>query len=378
MRFLVASDKFKGSLTAPEACRAMARGILKAFPKAEVDECPIADGGEGFVNSIASASEGEKIHVSCHDAVGRAIVASYALLKDNGRRIAVLEMAEAAGLWRLGPNEHFPLDTSTYGVGEMLLHAARVSQPEEILIGIGGSATNDGGAGMLAALGAKFYDKEGKALPAIPRALKSLDRVDLKSLSALPPITVACDVTNPLFGQRGATRVYGPQKGATEETIPQLEAFLELLVGKLDGANATDIPGAGAAGGLGFAFHHVLNAELVPGFELVAKITRLAARVAWADCVITGEGSLDLQSLSGKGPAGVAIQAILAAKPIIALVGRVDDTIRTSGLFHHITAVLEKGYSLPDCLNRGAEILEQEAACLPWDSILQTFGHRTP
>jgi glycerate kinase len=374
-RFLVASDKFKGSLTAPEACHAMSRGILRRFPKAEIDECPIADGGEGFVNAILSARPGGKILVPCHDAVGRTVVASYGLLQDENKRTAVLEMAEAAGLWRLGPKETFPLDASTYGVGELIRHATFVSNADQILIGIGGSATNDGGAGMLASLGVKFLDSRGKELLPTPRALMALAKVELDSLLRLPPITVACDVSNPLLGARGATRIFGPQKGATPECMIQLEAFLELMVEKTEGWDNTDVPGAGAAGGLGYAFHHILKAELVPGFDLVSKTTRLADRVGWCDCVVTGEGSLDLQSLSGKGPAGVAVQGILAAKPIVAIVGRVDDTIRTSGLFHHITAILEKGYHLADCLTRGAEIVEHESAALPWEQILNPFGH---
>lgn len=372
-RFLVASDKFKGSLSAPQACHAIARGIRRAFPASEIDECPIADGGEGFIHAILSATPGQNILVPCRDALGRIVIANYGLLDEKGKKTAVLEMAEAAGLWRLAPNERFPLDATTHGVGEMIRHAAHVSRADRILIGIGGSATNDGGAGMLAALGARFFDANGIELAATPRALSDLHRLDLSSLIPLPPITVACDVSNPLLGHRGATRVFGPQKGVTEDLMEKLESILQKFAELTSGCDATEVPGAGAAGGLGFAFRHVLNANLVPGFDLVAQTARLPARLARADCVVTGEGSLDLQSLSGKGPAGVALQAILAAKPIVAVVGRVDDSIRTSGLFHHITAILEKGYSLEDCLNRGVEILETETAALPWEKILKPF-----
>ena len=374
-RFLVASDKFKGSLTASEACQAIARGIRKAIPDAEIDECPIADGGEGFVNAVLSATPGQKILVPCQDALGRTVVATYGLLEGTGKRTAVLEMAEAAGLWRLNTKELFPMEASTYGVGEMIRHATEVSEADELLVGIGGSATNDGGVGMLSALGARFYDEAGEIKRPNPRAMMHLREVDLGQLIPLPPIKVACDVSNPLLGPKGATAIFGPQKGVTPEIAPVLEAFLERFMNLVGGREAAEFEGSGAAGGLGFAFHHILNAELVRGFDLVSKITNLPLRVGWADCVVTGEGSLDLQSLSGKGPAGVAIQAILAAKPIVAITGRVDATIRTSGLFHHITAVLEKGYSLPDCLTRGADIVEYETSEIPWHQLLGNFGH---
>lgn len=372
-RFLIASDKFKGSLTAPQACEAMGRGILRRFPDAEIDLCPIADGGEGFVEAILSASHGRKIIVPCQDAIGREIKACYGLLESPDGRTAVLEMAEAAGLWRLASDEHFPMDSHTFGVGQLLRHAAGISKADHIVIGIGGSATNDGGAGMLAALGARFQDREGNTLQPTPRALQKLHRIDLEDLLDLPPITVACDVTNPLLGPRGATRVFGPQKGATEDDFEPLENALRQLVACSAGHEDAEAPGSGAAGGLGFALLHFLNANLTAGFDLVARTVNLPARVAWADCVITGEGSLDVQSLGGKGPAGVALQAILAAKPIVAVVGRVDQEIRSSGLFHHITAVLEKGYSLAECLTRGAEIVEHETAHLDWDAELPLF-----
>ncbi|MFM7181953.1 MAG: glycerate kinase, partial [Verrucomicrobiales bacterium] len=366
---------FKGSLTAPQACHAISRGIRRRFPDAEVDECPIADGGEGFVDAILSARPGQKILAPCKDALGRTVVASYGLLEEEHKRIAVLEMAEAAGLWRLSPKEHYPFDASTFGVGELIKHAAQISGAEELVIGIGGSATNDGGAGMLAALGMKFLDEQGRELQPNPRCLMALSSIETNNLISLPTMTVACDVTNPLLGPRGATRIFGPQKGATPELMEKLEAFLNLYVEKLHGWENTEAPSAGAAGGLGFAFQHVLKARLVPGFDLVSRTTGLARRIVWADCVVTGEGSLDLQSLSGKGPAGVALQGLIAAKPIVAMVGRVDGTIRTSGLFHHIEPILEKGYSLAQCLNRGAEILEDETAELPWDTILKPFGN---
>lgn len=375
-RFLIASDKFKGSLTAPQACEAMARGIQRRFPGAEIDLCPIADGGEGFVDAILSASHGRRVKVPCQDALGRDIEASYGVLESPEGKTAILEMAEAAGLWRLANDEHFPMDSHTYGVGQLLRHAAAIEKADHIVIGIGGSATNDGGAGMLAALGARFLDAAGKTLQPTPRALQSLDRIDLRDIIALPPITVACDVTNPLLGQRGATRVFGPQKGATEEDFVPLENALLRIVCCSDGREDSEAPGAGAAGGLGFALLHFLDAKLTPGFDLVARTVNLPARIAWADCVLTGEGSLDVQSLGGKGPAGVALQAILAAKPIVAVVGRVDQEIRSSGLFHHITAVLEKGYSLAECLHRGAEIVEHETAHLDWDADLALFFTR--
>ena len=213
-RFLVACDKFKGSLTAPEACAAVARGILRALPDADVDCCPIADGGEGFVDAILSAVNGRRVSCDTMDALGRPVNASYGLVDTDEGRTAILEMAEAAGLWRLKTEEIDILRADTRGVGIMLRDAVERHGAERLVLGIGGSATNDGGAGLAQALGVRFLDGEGKQLEPTPAGLARLARVERQNLFPLPPLTVACDVSNTLLGPRGATRIFGPQKGS--------------------------------------------------------------------------------------------------------------------------------------------------------------------
>lgn len=302
-RFLVACDKFKGSLTAPEACAAVARGIRKVIPNAEIDPCPIADGGEGFVDAIITAVEGKKVECQTLDALGRPITAYYGLAQTQDGLTAVMEMAEAAGLWRLKDNERDILHADTRGVGILMHHAVAEYGATRLVLGIGGSATNDGGVGMAHALGVRFYDATGNELDPNPAALLRLAHIDRSKQISLPPLTVACDVSNPLLGPRGATRIFGPQKGADAKNTPILEAFLGRLIHAAEGFDDADAPGAGAAGGLGFGLLHFLNADLRPGFDIVSRTVGLHARIACADIVVTGEGSLDTQSLAGKGPA---------------------------------------------------------------------------
>jgi glycerate 2-kinase len=263
-----------------------------------------------------------------------------------------MEMAEASGMARIRPEERDILRATTFGTGEMMRHAIQESRAKRLVIGIGGSATNDGGAGMAAALGVRFLTDDGGAVTG----------VDTSGLIPLPPITVACDVGNPLLGPGGATRVFGPQKGADETTIPVLEAKLAALVRASGGERDALKPGAGAAGGLGFGLLHFANAELVPGFDLLASLTGLEADLAAADLVVTGEGSLDAQSLSGKGPAGIARLARKHGKSVIAFCGRADTAARESGLFDSITELAATGLPVETLISRAAELLEAEAA----------------
>jgi glycerate kinase len=369
-RILVACDKFKGSLTAPEACTAVANGIRRVLPSATIDCCPIADGGEGFVDAIITAVHGRVVTCNTCDAIGRPVSAKYGLTQGEHGITAVMEMAEAAGLWRLKESERDILRANTLGVGLLLLDAVRTHGATRLILGIGGSGTNDGGAGLAHALGIRFRDANGTELPPCPSGLSRLRAVDRSGQIPLPPLTVACDVSNPLLGPRGATRIFGPQKGATPGNTPVLENALRNLVLASDGQYDADAPGAGAAGGLGFGLLHFLNADLRPGFDIVARTVNLAARIAASDIIVTGEGSLDAQSLAGKGPAGVALQGLLAAKPVVALVGRTDTEVRMSGLFHHIGAVLERGHSITDCIANGAAYLEEEATYVPWTDML--------
>lgn len=360
---LIACDKFKGSLDAGEACEAIAAGLRLRFPNAEIRTHPIADGGEGFAASLEGPLAGRWVEVSSHDALGRPVIARYLLADSAEGPLAVMEMAEASGMWRIASGERDIMRASTFGTGEMMRHATLHSGAARIVIGIGGSATNDGGAGMAAALGVRFLDAAGMVLDPFPQALYGkLASIDLSGLIAIPPVTVACDVDSPLLGPAGATRVFGPQKGADEATMPCLESVLESIVAASGGEVMAAMPGAGAAGGLGFGLLRFAGAGLVPGFDLLASLTGLEAAIAAADLVVTGEGSLDSQSLAGKGPVGIAKLARKHGKPVIGFCGRTDAALRASGHFDSVTALADTG--LPDeiLMTRAAGLLERAAA----------------
>ncbi len=366
LRILIACDKFKGSLTAPAACAAIARGLAQRFPGASLTACPIADGGEGFAEALAAPLGGDWVTCPAHDALGRPIAARYLLAAGPDGPLAIMAMAEASGLWRIAPAERDLLRSSTLGTGEMMRHAVVASGATRIVLGIGGSATNDGGAGMAAALGVRFLDAANRPLDPAPGSLAdTLTGVDLTARLALPPVTVACDVASPLLGPLGATRVFGPQKGADATMIPILERALEALVNVSQGAAHASQPGAGAAGGLGFGLLHFAGAELVPGFELIASLTGLVARIAAADLVVTGEGSLDAQSLAGKGPVGIARLARRHGKPVWAFCGLADTAARECGLFDQIGELAATGLPLTTLLAQAAELLEELAAQAP-------------
>ncbi|MBE6595807.1 MAG: glycerate kinase [Ruminococcaceae bacterium] len=324
MKVVVAIDSLKGSLSTTEAGEAIARGVKNALPEAEVAVSPMADGGEGTVDAIVSATKGTLRRVTVSDALGRATEATYGLLPDG--KTAVMEMAAAAGLPQLRPEERNPARTTTFGVGEMILDALSLGY-RHFIVGIGGSATNDGGAGMLEALGARFLRADGTP---VPRGCAGLAEICDISLDGMHPalakcrFEVACDVKNPLCGATGCSAVYAPQKGATPEMIPVLDAAVAHFAAKtaavLPNADA-DFPGAGAAGGLGFAFLAYLGAALVSGVELVMRETGLEALVREADVVVTGEGRLDGQSVMGKAPVGVATLAKRYGKPVVAFSG---------------------------------------------------------
>lgn len=361
-RILVACDKFKGSLDAPAVCSAIACGLSSRFPQASIEIFPIADGGEGFAASLQNPLGGRWVETSAHDALGRPITARYLMADTSDGPLAVIEMAEASGMWRIRQEERDILRASTFGTGEMMRHAIEQCAATRLVIGLGGSATNDGGAGMAAALGVRFLDEQDALLNATPQGLlDKLARIDATRRIPLPPVTVACDVDNPLLGPRGATCVFGPQKGADAHSLPLLESFLEQLVMLGAGGKSAVRPGAGAAGGLGFGLLHFAAAELVPGFELLASLTGLRDRIAAADLIVTGEGSLDAQSLGGKGPVALARMARAHDKPVIAFCGMADDTARSSGLFDSITELSATGLLLDQLMAQAAELLEQAA-----------------
>ncbi|MCU0779472.1 MAG: glycerate kinase [Akkermansiaceae bacterium] len=359
---LVACDKFKGSLDAAEACAAIGRGLARRWPDALIECCPIADGGEGFATALAVPLGGRWITCEARDALDRPIVARYLLADGTDGPLAVMEMAEASGMWRIQPAERDILRAQTFGTGMMIRHAAEVSRAARIVLGIGGSATNDGGAGMAAALGVDLLDAQVAALLPHPGALAGrLARVDVTRRIPLPLVTAACDVASPLLGPTGATRVFGPQKGADEATIPVLEQALQALARASGGEDLAATPGAGAAGGLGFGLLCFADASLVPGFDLLADLTGLVERIAAADLVVTGEGSLDGQSLEGKGPVGIARLAKARGKPVWAFCGSADAAAAGSGLFDRIGELRATGLPHGELMTRAGELLESLA-----------------
>jgi glycerate kinase len=361
-RILIACDKFKGSLDAQAVCAAIARGLAVRFPQAEIELFPIADGGEGFAASLEVPLGGRWIEVSAHDALGRPIRARYLLAETADGPLAVIEMAEASGIWRIKAGERDILRASTFGTGEMMRHAIEQCEASRLVIGLGGSATNDGGAGMAAALGVRFLDENDHELSPSPADLSGrLAGIDMSGRIQLPPITAACDVESPLLGNHGATRVFGPQKGADAASIPILENVLNTMVRISGGGETALCPGAGAAGGLGFGLMHFAGARLVSGFDLLASLTGLEDRVAAADLVVTGEGSLDAQSLTGKGPVAIARLARGHGKPVIAFCGSADAVVRDSGLFESISELAATGLPVDQLMSHAAELLELAA-----------------
>ena len=327
MKIVIAMDSFKGSLSSVAAGAAVKEAILAVDPTAEARVCPLADGGEGTVRAVVSATGGRLVTVEVTGPLGAPIDAEYGLLPDG--RTAVIEMATAAGLVLVPECERDPMNTTTYGVGELIAHAMREHGCRRFLVGIGGSATNDGGIGMLSALGFRFLDREGKPVRGFGRDLGALRAIDTSG--AMPELAdcefrIACDVKNPLCGEEGCSRVYGPQKGADAETVRNMDAWLshyaELTRAALPHADK-NAAGAGAAGGLGFAFLSYLGGRLVSGIDLVIAETHLEEKIAAADLVITGEGRLDGQSCMGKAPVGVAACAKKHQKPVIAFAGAV-------------------------------------------------------
>ncbi|MFM9375760.1 glycerate kinase [Bifidobacterium longum subsp. longum] len=329
-RYLCAPDSFKESLTAMEAARAMAQGIENADHDAEVRCLPMADGGEGTARALVDATGGSMRAVPVHDPLGRPVEGHFGLLADG--TTAVVETAEASGLALLEAKERNPLIASSYGTGELMLAAVR-SGAKRIIVGLGGSATNDAGAGLLQALGVRLLDKNGNDLAHGGAALANLTIIDISTMDpALKnvAITAACDVTNPLTGPTGASAVFGPQKGASKDDVATLDAALAHFAQVIDsqlGVAVNDVPGAGAAGGIGAALKGFLNAEFRPGIAIVIEQSGLDAAAQWADVVFTGEGSIDFQTKFGKTPAGVAETAKRHGKPVIAVAGHIGTGI---------------------------------------------------
>lgn len=345
MRYLVAPDSFKEAASAQSVAQAMKRGILTADPYAECRLMPLSDGGEGLTDALVHATGGDMRAVETVDALGRPVTARFGFLGNcegsddatgvrTHERIAVIELASASGLERISPADRDPLTASTFGTGETI-RAAIEAGATRILLGLGGSATTDGGTGLARALGYRFLDRNGRELEPGGGALTRMARIDDSAVSEAVkrmPITLACDVTNPLTGEHGAARVFAPQKGADPKQVELLDHGLARLADAIEtfnGRNVRDMPGAGAAGGTGGGLMGLFNASMRPGIDLVLELTHGREACEWADVVITGEGSIDAQTPYGKVPSGIAQLAKSCGKPTIALGGTVTRDPRT-------------------------------------------------
>ena len=353
----MAPQAFKGSLTAREVAEAIRAGLPR---EAEAELLPMADGGEGTVDALLAALGGEPRKALVDDPLGRPIEASWALIQS---RYAAVEMAAASGLPLLAENERDPRRATTFGTGQ-LIRAALDSGVDEVIVGLGGSATNDGGAFALQALGARLLDSAGKELPRSVIHLQRLARLELEGLHprlAKVRLRAMCDVTNPLLGTRGATAVYGPQKGVNPPMRPRLEAALERwaeVVERQLGRQLRNVPGAGAAGGLGFALL-AIGASLEPGAELILDLARFDERVHGADLVVTGEGRLDGQSLFGKASIAVARRANKAGVPALAIVGGLGDgweAARSEGI-RHVEPIAAPSMPIEQAQARASELI---------------------
>ncbi|MGQ9476998.1 MAG: glycerate kinase [Candidatus Bipolaricaulia bacterium] len=371
MRILIAPGPFKGSLSAPQAAEAIARGLRAALPEAELELLPVADGGAGTVAALVAATGGRlfsaRVRGPLGAPLGEKVEASYGLLGDD--ETVVIEMAAAAGLGLIPPERRDPLRATTYGVGE-LIRAALDHSPKRIIIGLGDSATVDGGAGLAQALGIKLLDAQGRGVPPGNEGLARLHRIDLSgrdSRLAAVEVLAACDVENPLLGPEGAARVYGPQKGATPEMVSILEGNLARLAEVIAhdlGREVADLPSAGAAGGLGAGLVAFLGAELRSGIELVKEVLGFEAKLAPADLVLTGEGRVDRQSSFGKAPVGVALSAKRSGKPVICFAGALGpgaEEVYAHGI-NVLVPIVTGPLAAEEAIARADELLEAAAA----------------
>lgn len=364
--FVLAPDSFKESMTAKEVCVAMEKGLRKVYPEANYIHVPMADGGEGTVQSLVDASGGQLLYAEVTGPLGQKVKASFGIMGDG--TTAAVEMASASGIHLVEKSARNPLITTTYGTGE-LIRECLDRGVRKIIVGIGGSATNDGGTGMAAALGARFLDAAGEELSWGGGSLGRLASIDLSGLDSRlqeVQLIVACDVTNPLCGPTGASVVFGPQKGATPDMVQQLDANLAhyaKVVSRQLGKDVQDVPGAGAAGGLGAGLLIFTQAVLQKGIDIVIEYTGLNAKIAAADVVFTGEGGIDFQTKFGKTPYGVARAAKVKGKRVIALAGYVGagiETLYNEGI-DAIFGIVPGASSLDKLLAEGPENVERTA-----------------
>lgn len=366
-KIVIAPDSFKESMSAKQTGLAIEHGFKTIFgDELKTDIIPMADGGEGTTEALVEALDAKTYTVKVHDPLFREITASYARSRDN--RVAIIEMAAASGLDLIRTDERNPLITTTFGVGELIKDALD-HNVTKIILGIGGSATNDGGSGMLNALGVKFLNSNNDEIELGGGALAHLTHIDASNLDyRLNDVTfeVACDVTNPLLGHNGATYIYGPQKGATEKMIPKLDAALTNyhdIIEKEYHISVKDIPGAGAAGGLGAGILTFFNASLSNGIDIVLKETQFLKRIKDADLIITGEGKIDAQTIYGKTPIGVAKASKQFDLPVIAICGSLGKEYQV--VYQHgidsVFSIIESPSELPYLLKNGGQFLTRTA-----------------
>ena len=381
MRVLVAFDKFKGSLSALQACELGVRALRGRQPGWQLDSCPLTDGGEGFVDILTTAVHGRRMTFQVGGPRGGLVAASIGLATwsqipvsvrpwlgvpekngRSGRLLAIVEMAAASGLGLLPPAQYDPWQTTTYGTGQLIRAAAELGCAA-ILLGVGGSATNDFGLGALSALGLEFRDDRGaKIRPPFPIHCDRITRIEGEVFPSIPAIRIACDVANPLLGPDGATVTYGPQKGLRPADRARLEATMERMARMLcdhcgQPSSLPETPGSGAAGGLSFGLMAGARAALLPGFELVSAWLGLDARVAAADIVITGEGCFDGTSLSGKGPGAVAARARALGKTVHVFAGKLAGDLPADGWRLH--AITPAGLPIEDAMRDAPAFLQQ-------------------
>ncbi|MFO7848526.1 MAG: glycerate kinase [Spirochaetia bacterium] len=361
MKILIAPDSFKGSSSSLVVADAIEKGVYRVFPEAVIEKVPIGDGGEGTVEALVAANEGDFLSERVSGPLGAPVEASYGIIDEN---TAVLEMASASGLDLISQDERDVKRTSTYGTGELIKHALDQGV-REIIIGIGGSATNDGGTGMARALGYRFLDSEGRELPPGGAGLSMLERIDTHGVDPRireATFRVACDVSNPLVGESGASAVYGPQKGAHPADVEILDKALGRLgevVSRQLGIDAMDEPGAGAAGGLGYGLTVFCGASLETGIDIVLDAVNFEKRIEDVELVITGEGKIDGQTSYGKVPIGVARRAKQHGVPVLVIAGDIGEGIE--GVYEAgidaVMCTVNRAMSLDEAMSRSRELL---------------------
>jgi glycerate kinase len=374
VKIIIAPDSFKGSLSASDAAKAIERGIKSYMPEAVTVKMPMADGGEGTLDSLIAATNGRKIQVTVTSPIGTPVEAMYGIIEPNAT--CIIEMASASGLCLLTDDQRNPLLATTYGTGELIKHALDAGC-RNFILAIGGSATNDGGAGMLQALGMQLMDASGQSVGAGGEALQYISVIDDSKFDpriAESHFLLACDVQNPFIGLNGATRVYGPQKGATLAMVENLEHYMTSwadVIAAKTGVQIHQMSGAGAAGGIGGAFLAFFPVEMKRGIDVVIHYSRLCDHLEGADLVITGEGQIDVQTASGKTPMGVAQAALKYCVPTVALAGSIGNGIEQLYPYGIISvhSIVNRPMSLQTAIEKAAELLEQSA-----EQVIRTFA----